>query len=543
MKKLWNKLGKKEKKPIEYTEETESDANHQKLETNLEANIKNIQETLGYSADIVVRTFKIGSSSGQNAAVIFINGLVDKEHVGNFIIDKVMDDHRELNSSSAGTLFTGMKEQMITVAEVGETQEWNKTIQALVSGKTILLLDGWDQAMICPLKGGATRAISEPSSEQSIRGPQESFIESLHTNVAMVRRRIKSAHLRVESVKIGEITETEVTIMYVKGIANEKILTELKERLRKVEVDELIGSNTIEEWIRDGPRSVWPTIYNTQRPDVVMGELMEGRIAVFVDGTPNTLILPATFIEFFQSAEDYYMHWSIASFLRMLRLVGISSTLLFPSFYIAFLSFHPDLIPTPLLISLAAQRQEVPFPLFIEVLLLELTFEFLREAGLRMPKQVGQAVSIVGALVLGEAAVSAGIVSSATVIIVAATAIASFTMSNHSMIDAVRILRFGMIILASSLGLYGIGLGLIILIAHTSSLRSFGVPYLTPFAPLIFTDLKDTLIRVSKPFMSTRPRLIAQKKVSKVGNTDTLGPAPRDRQTQENHSQRDPNEY
>ncbi|WP_050184150.1 spore germination protein [Domibacillus robiginosus] len=543
MKKAWNKLGKKEKKHLAYTEDMELKSDYKKLETNLEENLKNIQDTLGHSADLVVRIFKIGSMSGRNAAAIFINGLVDKEHVGNFIIDKIMNDNSKLKSSTAGTLFTGIKEQIITVAEVEETQEWKKTIQAVVSGKTILLLDGWDQAMICPLIGGASRAISEPSSEQTIRGPQESFVESLQTNVSLVRRRIKSANLWVESVTIGDITETEVAVMHLEGIANEKVLIELKERLQKVEVDELIGTNTIEEWIRDGPRSVWPTIYNTQRPDVVMGELMEGRIAVLVDGTPNTLILPATFIEFFQTAEDYYMHWSIASFLRILRLVGIASTLLFPSLYIAFLSFHPDLIPTPLLISLTAQRQEVPFPLFIEVLLLELTFEFLREAGLRMPKQVGQAVSIVGALILGEAAVSAGIVASASVIIVAATAIASFTISNHSMIDAVRILRFIIIILASSLGLYGIGLGFIVLIAHMNSLRSFGVPYLSPFAPLIFRDLKDTFIRVSKPSMSTRPRLISQKKVSKAGNTDKLGPpSGRKGGMKENDFQRDPNE-
>lgn len=545
MKNIWSKLRGKGREALEYTENPETNSNHPKLETSLEENLKNIQEALGHSVDLIVRIFKIRSVPDQNVAVIFIDGLVDKEHVGNFIIERMMNDDslpKNNGLSSASALFTRIKEQIISVAEVEETKEWKKTIQALVSGKTILFLDGWDQVMICPLKGGASRAISEPSSEQTIRGPQESFVESLHTNVALIRRRIKSANLWVESVKIGDITETEVAIMHLKGIANEKILSELKERLQKVEVDELIGTNTIEEWIRDGPKSVWPTIYNTQRPDVVMGELMEGRIAVLVDGTPNTLILPATFIEFFQTAEDYYMHWSIASLLRILRLVGIASTLLFPSLYIAFLSFHPDLIPTPLLISLTAQRQEVPFPLFIEVLLLELTFEFLREAGLRMPKQVGQAVSIVGALVLGEAAVSAGIVASASVIVVAATAIASFTISNHSMIDAVRILRFGMIILASSLGLYGIGLGLIVLIAHMNSLRSFGVPYLAPFAPLILTDLKDTFIRVPKPLMSTRPRLISQKKVSKAGSTDMLGPPSGNSRIKKNDSARDPNE-
>jgi spore germination protein KA len=332
----------------------------------------------------------------------------------------------------------------------------------------------------------------------------------------MIRRRIKSPNLWLETMQLGTITQTGIGIMYMKGIVNDKLLTEVKERLSKIKVDEVQGSNTIEEWITDDNWTPWPTIFTTERPDVVAGNLLEGRVVIFVNETPTPLILPATWNQFFQTAEDYYLRWNMSSFLRLLRIFSFLITLLGPSLFIAFLAYHPELIPTPFLIALASQRQSVPFPIIIEALLMEFTFEVLREAGIRMPRPVGQAVSIVGALVLGEAAVSAGIVSNAMVIVVAATAIASFTIPHYAMTDAVRLMRFCMMILASLLGLYGIGLGLIVLVAHTCSIRSFGIPYLAPFAPFILADQKDSILRFPLPFLSKRPRLINQLKTTRI---------------------------
>lgn len=542
---MWNRLAKKQKKNTMYYEESELPSKDVKISQSLTGNIKNIKEALGNSGDLVIREFKMGKPTQHKVAAIHINGLADTELISSSIIERLMGNVKNSESVDPETpseLFAYIKENIITVATIKDITEWKKLLFFLISGQTILLTDGFDKALACSVQGGELRAISEPLTEPSVRGPKESFVEALITNTSMVRRRIKSPNLWVESMQLGKITQTEVALMYVNGLVNEKLLAEVKERLGKIEADEITGSNTIEEWINDNTWTPWPTMLVTERPDVVAGNLMEGRVAIFVDGTPIPLIVPATWNQFFQTAEDYYLRWNISIFLRILRIIAFLITLLGPSLFIAFIAYHPEMIPTPLLISLQAQRQGVPFPVFIEALLMEFTFEVLREAGVRMPRPVGQAVSIVGALVLGDAAVAAGIVSSAMVIVVAGTAIASFTVPHYTMMDATRILRFGMMILAASFGLYGIGLGVIALVAHTSSLRSFGIPYLTPFAPLIISDWKDAFIRIPKPFLSKRPRLVNQKKIMRTGDTKDLGPSPRENHTLDKDPKRDTNE-
>ncbi|MBM7655582.1 spore germination protein [Neobacillus cucumis] len=547
MNSAWRRIIKKRRKKeltLQY-EETELTVNKQELSPDLKENLKTIIEVLGNSSDLMIREFKIGNPPMTKAALLAINGLSDTESIGSFIIERLMSDgyHTENGSlKQPRELFTYIKENILTIMGVKDVTDWNTLVHNLLSGQSILLIEGLVQAIACSVQGGELRTISEPTIEPSVRGPKESFVEALVTNTALVRHRIKSPNLRVETIQLGEITRTDVSIIYVKGIVNDKLLTEVKERLGKIKVDEITGSNTIEEWISDDIWTPWPTIFITERPDVVTGNLLEGRIAIFVDGTPIPLILPATWIQFFQTAEDYYTNWHMTSFLRLLRVGGFLITLLGPSLFIAFLSYHPELIPTPLLVSLSAQRHGIPFPVFIEALLMEFTFEVLREAGVRMPRPIGQAVSIVGALVLGQAAVEAGIVSSAMVIVVAGTAIASFTMPHVQMTDTTRLLRFIMMMLAASFGLYGIGLGVIVLVAHTCSIRSFGIPYLAPFAPLMFADWKDTIIRFPKPFLSKRPRLLNQTKIIRTGTTQNLGPSQKKGQIKENESKRDSNE-
>lgn len=547
MNSAWKRLTKsrnKRKHTPQY-KETEINITQKEISQHLDINLKNIKEALGNSGDLSIREFKMGKPTLHKVALLYMNGLSDKQIIGNFIIERMMgnvDNTESVDPESPSHLFTYIKENILSVATVKEETDLNKLLLSLLSGKTILLINDCNQALSCSAEGGELRGITESSIEPSVRGPKDSFTESLITNTSMIRRRIKSPNLWIETIKLGKITQTDVAIVYVNSIVNDKLLIEVKERIQKIEVDEIAGSNTIEEWINDDTWTPWPTMFVTERPDVVAGNLMEGRVAIFVDGTPIPLILPALWSQFFQTAEDYYMRWNMASFLRLLRVGAFLITLLGPSLFIAFLSYHPELIPTPLLINLMSQRQGVPFPVFIEALLMEITFEVLREAGVRMPRPIGQAVSIVGALVLGEAAVAAGIVSSAMVIVVAGTAIASFTIPHHSMLDSVRLLRFLMMILAASFGLYGVGLGVIVLVAHTCSVRSFGIPYLAPFAPLIFTDWKDTIIRYPKPFLSKRPRLINQKKIKRTGNTQNLGPSPRENQLKDNESKRDSNE-
>lgn len=527
MNSAWNRLIKKSRRPhktVQQYEETEIVSNNEGLHSSLVENIEQIKESLGNSGDLVIRSFKTGKPFFHKVASIYINGLTDKEILGTFIIERMMNDMNLTDSDdplSPDKLGVYIKEHILSITNVEDISNWNKLFLSLLSGETIVLVDGWNHGYACAAQGGDLRAISEPVAESSVRGPKDSFTESLISNTAMIRRRIKSPNLWLETMEIGSITQTGIGIMYMKGIVNDKLLKEVKERIHNIKVDEVQGSNTIEEWISDDIWTPWPTIFVTERPDVVAGNLLEGRIVIFVNETPTPLILPATWNQFFQTAEDYYLRWTISSFLRLLRILSFLITLLGPSLFIAFLSYHPELIPTPFLIALASQRQSVPFPIVIEALLMEFTFEVLREAGIRMPRPVGQAVSIVGALVLGEAAVSAGIVSSAMVIVVAATAIASFTIPHYAMTDTVRLLRFCMMVLSSLLGLYGIGLGLILLVAHTCSLRSFGIPYLAPFSPFILADQKDSILRLPLPFLSKRPRLINQLKTKRIEDSQS----------------------
>jgi len=325
-------------------------------------------------------------------------------------------------------------------------------------------------------------------------------------------------------MRIGEETQTTVGIMYMKGIVNDSLVKEVKERLKRIKIDMILDSGQIEEFIEDQPSTPFPTIYNTERPDSVAANLMEGRVAILVNGSPFILVVPTVFVQFFQSPDDYYYRFHIAVFLRLLRYVSFLISLVGPSVYIAAITFHQEMIPTTLLISLAASREGVPFPAFVEALIMEVAFELMREAGIRMPRAVGQAVSIVGALVLGQAAVQAGIVSSIMVIIVAITGIASFTTPAYNLAISARLIRFVLMILAATFGFYGITLGLIIIIAHLNSLRSFGIPYLSPLSPVIPSDQKDAVLRFPLWSMFKRPRLLNQQNT--IRENSNLKPSP-----------------
>ncbi len=296
-------------------------------------------------------------------------------------------------------------------------------------------------------------------------------------------------------MSIGELSQTDVAIAYIEGLATEALLDEVRTRLSRIQIDGILESAYIEEFIEDAPYSPFPQIQNTERPDIVIANLLEGKVAILVDNTPFALIVPMTFWNGLQAVEDYYERFIYTSFIRFIRYILFNITMYLPSIYVALITYHPKLIPTTLLISIAAARDSVPFPTIIEALLMELVFEGLREAGIRLPKAVGSAVSIVGALVVGQAAVQAGIVSSPMVIIVATTGIASFSIPRYNLGTALRLVRFPMLILAGMFGLYGIVIGFIVLTIHLVNLRSFGVPYFNPVAPQIPEDLKDVLLR------------------------------------------------
>ncbi|MBE1445906.1 spore germination protein [Paenibacillus sp. OAS669] len=500
--------------------------NESTLYVSLEHNLQQIMQEFGNSPDVKIREFAIGSP-GVRAAAVFIDNLTDKTIVDDFVMRSLMIDTAKeaiKETASGKDVFEFIKNHAFVLGEVQVIKNWKGFMLSLLSGNTLILINGTNEAISGDTRGGKLRDPSEPTSQVVIRGPKDGFTENLATNVSLIRRRIKSPHLWLESKSIGSVTQTTVAIMYIQGIANDQLVQEVRQRLNGIRIDGILESGYIEELIQDQPFSPFPTIYSTERPDAVAANLLEGRIAVLVDGTPFVLVLPTTFFLYFQSVEDYYQSFYIGTAVRMLRLLSFFISLLGPSIYIASITFHQEMIPSPLLVSLAAQREGVPFPAFIEALMMETSFEILREASVRMPRTIGQAVSIVGAIVLGQAAVQAGIVSSAMVIVVSITGIASFVIPAFTMEISVRLLRFVFMFLAATLGFYGVAVCNIILVAHLCSLRSFGVPYLAPLAPYIPADQKDAVIRLPLWSFLTRPRLMNQNKITRMGKGNKPSP-------------------
>jgi len=389
--------------------------------------------------------------------------------------------------------------QILTVSQLTIKKNWHEFMSAVLTGDTVILLNGSSKIFIGNTKKLQSRAVTEPTSQTVVRGPKDSFTENLRTNTSLIRARIQDSNLRLDSMKIGSVTQTDIGIMYIQGNADERIVEEIKERLKEIKVDGVLESNYIEEFIRDDRTTIFPLLLNTERPDAVVGNLLEGRIAIIVQGTPFVLIAPAIFSQFFQSPEDYYQNYYISSFLRILRFGSFFLSMYASAIYLALITHHQGLIPNTLMVSLMAQRERVPFPAIVEMIVMELAFEMLREAGIRMPRAIGPAVSIVGALILGQAAVEAGFVSAAVVIIVAISAISNFTLPSTSIVNAARGFRFILILISAFIGLYGILLMTLCIWLHISSLRSFGIPYFSPFAPFDFKEQKDTLVRFSLP--------------------------------------------
>lgn len=500
---MFLKRTKKNRSNKENNIESPSQEAQRTLGRNLDDTLSAMRQTLGNSPDINVRSFHMGADPGARVAVFYVEGLINKPNVNEFMSQTLWDENSDLNDNDS-IFETILARASATLGNLKVITDWNGMIHALLSGDIVILLDGRDGAIIADIRGGEQRTITEPTTEVTVRGPKDCFLESIETNISLIRRRLKNPNLRLEMKTIGNESKTDIAIMYIKGVTNDQLVREVNLRLSAIQVDAVQGSGSIEELIQDQTFTPFPTIFNTERPDMAVGNLLEGRIAVLIDGTPFTLILPTTFSQFLKSTEDYYQRYDFAVFMRVIRYCSFFILLLLPSSFLALTTFHHEMIPTPLVINLLAQREGIPFPAFFEAMIMEISFEIMREAGIRMPRAVGQAVSIVGAIVLGSAAVEAGVVTAVMVIIVALTGIASFSIPGIPMNNAVRMIRFPMMILASTFGFYGIMMGIIFLVAHMTSLKSFGVPYLYPFSPFDPWRQKDTVWR--SPFKSSRTR-------------------------------------
>lgn len=472
----------------------------QLLRTELESNIQCIQQKLGHTADLQKLTYEI---RGKTIAILYISGLVDLDKQQNLL--KAI---RYIRYSQA-PLDLPLNEQIYSdaslIAQTTKEEKLELIITGLLNGKTILFIESSRIAFCIETKGGELRALEEPQTESLIRGPKVSFSEDIGINLAMIRKQITDENLRIENFLIGERGKKRVSLLYIKDIINPAIVEEARHRLSHITIENPIDSGIIEQSIEDNFMSPFPQFVSTERPDKVVLSLLQGRLAIIPDQTSNALIAPISILDTVHSPEDHYERWHIGSLLRLLRALAVFISLFLPSFYIALVSFHQGLIPSRLAFSIAASREGVPFPAFVEALMMAITMELLREAGLRLPKPIGQTIGIVGGIVIGEAAVQAGIVSTVMVIVIAITAIASFTLPVYSMGVTYRILLFSFIFAAGMMGLYGISLAFIVLVIHVVNLTSLGVPYAAPLAPMFIKDWRELFLRLPISFIKKRP--------------------------------------
>lgn len=473
-----------------------------RLSSDFDADLQVLRSIYADCSDVVFRLFSIGD---KKAALIYIDGLSNIEEIDTNVLPALIRE----TTTGLNTL-DKIYEKKISVSKVKEVKTFADCVEQISIGNPVLLLEQENRGLSLGLAKWEKRSVEEPTAEAVVRGPRDGFIETLGVNASLLRRRIRSPQLKMKSMKVGRYTQTEMIIAYMEGIADTTLIAEVTKRLQRIDIEGVLESGYIEELIEDNPYSPFPQVLNTERVDVAASSLLEGRVVILTDGTPFSLIVPTTLYSLLQAAEDYYQRWMISTAIRWLRYLFFTLSLLLPSIYVALITFHHEMVPTTLLISMARSREEIPFPALVEALIMEATFEALREAGVRLPKQVGAAVSIVGALVIGQAAVSAGVVSAPMVMVVAITGIASFTIPRYTAGNALRMLRFPMMFLAGTLGLLGIILGIIVIVVHLCSLRSFGVPYLSPMAPMKGRDMKDVMMRAPWWMLNTRPRLTGE---------------------------------
>ena len=494
------------------TEDTSNEKKEEKLVKNLEDNVKKMQAALAESNDTKVRYFRYGQKKTLKGALIYIDGMVNTTIVYDAILGSLKDCKISEEELKKENLMDIIDKEVLCAIEVKHENTVNKLIEGCLNGDTVLLTEGCACGLVLDSKGYDKRGVFEPKSETVVRGPREGYTEDLRTNTTLIRRKIRNGNLKIEHTIIGRKTRTNVSIIYLEGVANPKVVNTVRQRIDRLDVESILETGYIEEYIEDAPFSPFATISYSEKPDVTAAKILEGRVAIVVDGTPFVLTVPMLLIESFQTAEDYYVRPLYASLVRILRYIAYAITVFAPAIFVALTSFHSELIPTTLLFSIAQSREGTPFPVFLEALLLVFAFELLQEAGVRLPKPVGQAISIVGAIIMGEAAVSAGIVGAPMVIVIAVTAVAGFIVPNQN--DSLSIIRLVALMLAAIIGLYGILLCFLGLLIHLASLTSFGQPYFDSFG--YAQDAQDTVVRMPLWTMEKRPDGIA------VGDTTRI---------------------
>lgn len=478
---------------------------------------KVLKKIFEHFSDMVYKEFKINGT--YNAMLFFIDGFVDIKTIKLDILKHLLDFRtKEFKRSSIQLqeLTDYIKNEITSVFDISNGANFREISDHVLSGEAVLLVNGIKDAIFINLREYEKRGIEDSEVEPVIRGPRDSFTEDIRTNISLIRRRLKSSKLKMEEMKVGELSKTKVVISYIEGISESSLVKEVKKRISSIDIDAILESGYIEEFIEDNHYSPFSQLGYTERPDKLAGSLLEGQVGILIDNTPEVLIAPQTFFQAMQSREDYYERGILSSAVRFSRYIYLLIALFLPAYYIAILNYHQGMIPRILLISILNSRENVPFPVVVESFIMEFFFEGLREAGIRLPGIAGQTVSIVGALVIGQAAVQANIVSASTVIIVSITGISSFIIPKYNLALTFRLLRFGMMILAGVLGFFGMYMGILCILIHMAKLNSFGVPYLSPLAPSNVDSLKDVFVRVPRWAMKKRPGFIQDNNLKRM---------------------------
>lgn len=460
----------------------------------LTKNIAVIDRLFSDTPDLVVRFLQI-KYSGEQGALIYMEGLSDTDVINNNVLRPLLHDLGD----------SGSEDIPVEIGQVERGASWEDIEFAILEGKSVLFVDQKTEVTIFNTQGWPQRAVENPKMEASLKGAHQGLVETSSKNIALIRRYIRNSELKIKEHKVGIRGRTNVSILYLEDVANPEILHEMEKRIQNVNIDAIINTGELAELIEDNPYSPFPQLLISERPDIASAHILQGRLVIVVDGSPSAIIAPASFTTFFNSVDDYGTRWIIGSFIRLQRYIGVFIAMLLPAFYIAVSTYNYEIIPLKLLLSVGESRGRIPFPSLIEALIMELSIEMMREAGIRLPSPIGNTIGVVGGIIIGQAAVQAGIVSNIMVIIVALTAIASFILPSYDMASGIRLVRFPMMILASQLGFYGIMIGLFILIAHVISLESLGTPFGSPIAPMQFSDLKDSFIRFPLWKLNKRP--------------------------------------
>ena len=470
-----------------------------KLFNTLDDNINQLKSIFNCVEDIVFREFYAGEN---RLFIVYVDNLVLGDTVENAILTNLM-----ARGKTQGNAFY-LSLRTISVGETGEVDTFEKVCSAVLLGDTVLFSTEYNKAIQISTKGWPSRGIPTVTNEVTIQGAKDAFVEQASKNIVLIRRRIKDTSLKVQKISIGTKSKTDVVIMYMEGIVRDDILKDFFNKIKDIKTDMVLDSGTIQQFLEASTFSPFPQLQITERPDKVASSINEGRIAVLVDNSPFVLLVPSTMNVFFQAADDYYERWEIVSFVRLMRFSAAILAVTLPALYICLTIFHPNLIPTSLALKIAAGRASVPFPTIIEVLIMELAFELLKEAGIRLPSPIGGTIGIVGGIIIGQSAVEAGIVGPAVVIVAALTGVCSFVVPSVTLVSGIRITKYFMIILSSLFGLVGFWMGVIFILSHLCSLESFGVPYMFPFCSGSvnrYSDFKDSIIRAPLLFMKKRP--------------------------------------